>query len=277
MTDIEHLVEIDNVVVPDYSGREFNEEHVAKQSHRKFVGGRWEDGLRQKEFLLEHGLQPQMKFLDVGAGALRAGRHLIDVLEPGNYYGVDANLDIIRTGYDVELTDEQRAKTPSSNLRANDRFNVDFGVPFDMAIAQSVFTHVSLNHMRLCLYRLGKVMRPGGVFFASFCEQPASKPIDYVYHRIEGGRAYLNEQNIFWYHRKDMRWAGNYGPWDFSYIGKWGSRQGQMMVKYTRISDEEHAARDAARHPKPGPPATGARRIVNGVRRRAAHLLDPDD
>lgn len=277
MTDIEHIVEIGNVVVPDYSRRGFSDEQVAAQAHRKFVGGQWDDGLVQKEFLLEHGLKPEMKFIDVGAGALRAGRFLIDVLDPGNYYGIDANLDIITTGYDVELSDEQRARTPSTNLRANDRFNVDFGVPFDMAIAQSVFTHVSLNHMRLCLYRLGKVMKPGGVFFASFCEQPPGRPIDHVYHRVKGGRAYLNEQNIFWYHRRDMRWAATYGPWDFSYVGAWGSRQGQMMVKYTRISDAAYAERLARKgRAKKPPPVTGAKRIVNGVRRRAARVIDPD-
>jgi hypothetical protein len=34
-----------------------------------------------------------------------------------------------------------------TNLVANERFNTDFGVTFDIAIAQSVFTHVSLNHI----------------------------------------------------------------------------------------------------------------------------------
>jgi hypothetical protein len=43
-----------------------------------------------------------------------------------------------------------------------------------MAIAQSVFTHVSLNQMRLCLYRLARVMRPGGTFYATFCERQLS-------------------------------------------------------------------------------------------------------
>jgi hypothetical protein len=36
-----------------------------------------------------------------------------------------------------------------ANLRSTDRFDNDFGVAFDVAIAQSVFTHMPLNMMRL--------------------------------------------------------------------------------------------------------------------------------
>jgi len=59
-------------------------------------------------------------------------------------------------GYANELDDAGRARLPSKNLRATDRFDADFGVEFDMAIAQSVFTHVSLNWIRLCLARVAQ-------------------------------------------------------------------------------------------------------------------------
>ena len=51
---------------------------------------------------------------------------LSDYLEPGHYYGIDVNNDIITTGYDRELTDEQRARIPVSNLHSTDRFDCDF-------------------------------------------------------------------------------------------------------------------------------------------------------
>ena len=82
------------------------------------------------EYLKAQGLQPHHRLVDIGCGPFRAGRHFIDYLDPGNYYAVDANHSLIQAGYDVELSDEQRDRLPVTNLRANDRFDVDFGVPF---------------------------------------------------------------------------------------------------------------------------------------------------
>lgn len=242
MTDIEHRVETSGILSPNYSEQRFSAQDIAQGKHRTFVGGGWDAyGVQQVEFLTAHGLRPHHTFLDVGCGAFRAGRHLIDLLDAGNYYGIDANLDLLKAGYDVELTDEQRAKLPTRNLRANDRFDADFGVQFDMAIAQSVFTHISLNHIRLCLFRLGKVLRPGGKFYATFFEEPEHTPLDEIRIRSEGGRPYLSEQNLFWYYRQDMAWAAGFGPWDFRYIGDWGHPRGQMMVEFTRRDPTGHS------------------------------------
>lgn len=287
MTEIDEIVEGTNIVLPDYTAATFDEAAIARGSHRNFVGGldwRWErGGLGQLTFLKKHGLRPEHKFLDVGCGSLRAGRHLVDYLEPGNYYGVDASRSVIQAGYDVELTDEQRAKLPTANLRANDRFNVDFDVRFDFAIAQSVFTHVSLNHMRLCLYRLGKVMRPDGVFFASYVEQPPGTPVDHIFQRVEKGRTYFNEKNVFWYHRSDMKWAAAAGPWHFRYVGNYDSPDQQVMVAYTRKSDRDIAVEQAvadraearARQAREALKAGGAKRFTVRARRRLARIVSP--
>jgi SAM-dependent methyltransferase len=279
MTDIEHRVETTGILSPNYSEERFSDEDVAMGKHRTFVGGRWDEyGVQQVEFLTAHGLRPQHKFLDVGCGAFRAGRHLIDLLDAGNYYGIDANLDLLKAGYDVELTDEQRAKLPARNLRANDRFNADFGVRFDMAIAQSVFTHISLNHIRLCLYRLGNVLRPGGKFYATFFEEPARTPLDEIRIRSEGGRPYLSEQNLFWYYRQDMAWAAGFGPWNFRYIGDWGHPRRQMMVEFTRRDPNRQAARTMSDRVTAGRELLGqnlrrARKTAGQGRRWAANRI----
>ncbi|MEP9362134.1 class I SAM-dependent methyltransferase [Nocardioides sp. CN2-186] len=219
---------------PDYENVEFDAERIADGGHRRFVGGFWDEmGQLQLDFLREQGLQPEHRFLDVGCGTLRAGRKLVDYLDPGHYYGTDINHELLETGYRVELTDEQRARLPEANLRSTDRFDNDFGVQFDMAIAQSVFTHIPLNHMRLCLYRVAKVMRPGGRFYVTFFERGRDFPLDNV---PKSGRMW-SERNAFWYYRSDMTWVAKRSPWEVRYIGKWGHPRNQRMVEYTRLAD----------------------------------------
>lgn len=229
---IEERNEIPGYREIDYQSRQLRPEEIERGRHRKYVGGNWDAiGKLQRDFLVEQGLQPDHRFIDVGCGSLRAGLHLVGYLNPGHYYGIDINASVIQAGYEVELTDEQRAKLPPENLRATDRFDIDFGVQFDMAIAQSIFTHVSLNHVRLCLYRVAKSMRPGGKFFATFNEQPKDFPLDGI---TDTPRPRFSERNVYWNYRADMRWASSFGPWTFKYLGAWGHPGGQRMVEFTR-------------------------------------------
>jgi len=239
VVEIEQRTEaVSTVPQSDYSEREFTPAEIRKGLHRKFIGGRWDThGQTQLAFLTSHGLRPEHTFLDVGCGCLRAGRHLIDYLEPNNYYGVDANRSLVQAGYDVELTDMQRRRVPASHLRANERFDGDFGVKFDFAIAQSVFSHVTLNQIRLCLFRMAKVMRPGGTFFATFFERPSDTPIDAIFR--PGKRPFFSEQDLFWYFREDFTWAASFSPWSVTYIGDWGHPAGQRMLQFTRLAGEE--------------------------------------
>jgi len=217
---------------PDYGAWTFDDRARDAQRHRQSVGGLWDEmGRLQRDFLVEQGLRPDMRFLDVGCGSLRAGRLLVPYLDPGHYYGIDIGAEIIEAGYERELDDETRARLPLGNLRMTDRFDADFGVPFDMAIAQSVFTHVTLNHIRLCLYRLGKVMKPGARFFATFNQRGPDHPVDSVQGR------YYTERNVYWYYRKDLRYAAERTPFSFRYIGEWGHPRKQKMVEYTRLPD----------------------------------------
>ncbi len=228
MSEIERRIEARRED-PDYAEFTFDAEAIASGRHRIMVGRTWNRvGQLQMRFLREQGLAPGDRFLDVGCGSFRAGRHLIDYLEPGHYYGIDIGHDVMRAGYDHELTDEQRARLPIANLRVTDRFDADFGVTFDMGIAQSVFTHINLNRVRLCLYRVAKVVRPGGRFFVTFNELARRTPVD----QIRDGM--YTERNVFWYYRRDMQWAARETPWTLRYIGRWGHPRGQRMLEFSR-------------------------------------------
>jgi len=264
---------------PDYAGEVFTEERRQRGAHRAFVGGGWDKhGLRQLDFLVSQGLRPDHVLLDVGAGAFRAGRHFIDYLDPGHYYGIDINPSLLQVGYDHELSDEQRAKLPIGNIHATDRFDADFGdVRFDIALAQSVFSHVSLNHARVCLHRVAKVTKPGARFFVTFFEGPEGTPIDKM---LVNPRRF-HERNPYWYTRSDMQWVARDEPWRMRYIGDWGHPAGQRMLEFTRLSDEEFADKLARRSGKTQPakpqatPPQGlaaarslAGRVKRGVKRR---------
>jgi len=222
----------------DY-GKSLTERQVAGGEHRRRVGGLWDEmGRLQLDFLVAQGLRPQHYFLDVACGSLRAGRHLIDYLEPGHYYGIDINESLLDVGYHRELTGEQRAKLPKSNLRATDRFDCGFDAPFDFAIAQSLFTHIPLNDIRLCLYRVAKAMKVGGRFYATFFESGKNFPVDGVKDEKSRRRDKFTERNPFWYYRRDLRWASSFAPWKFNYIGDWGHPRRQKMIELSRLPDD---------------------------------------
>src|SRR3954454_18606924 len=58
-----------------------------------FLGGPFEDfervGRLQLVTLVQQGLNPSSKVLDVGCGSLRAGYWLMNFLEPGGYHGIE--------------------------------------------------------------------------------------------------------------------------------------------------------------------------------------------
>lgn len=250
---------------PDYK-TDLSPTQIAAGGHRRRVGGRWDEiGKLQLDYLRSQGLEPQHKLLDVACGALRAGVHFVDYLDPGNYYGIDINQSLLDAGYDLELTEPLQRKLPRENLRRVDRFECDFGVKFDVAMAQSLFTHVPLNQVRLCMWRVAQQMRPGGRFFLTFNVARPGFPLDGVMKPNSKSPKY-GERNIYWYYRSDMRWAASFAPWDFKFVGEWGHPRGQRMIILTRRPDG--AAPVAAR-----PPAAGTARRGRQVARRAARRL----
>lgn len=91
-----------------------------------------------------------------------------------------------------------------------------------------MFTHINLNRVRLCLYRVAQVTPPGARLFVTFNERPDDFPID----GVQGGM--YTERNVFWYYRRDMQWAADETPWTLRYIGDWGHPRHQMMLEFTR-------------------------------------------
>lgn len=224
--------------INDYYNRLFSKKEIKQGAHRDGVGGMWEElGKLQFEFLLERGLKPPMKLIDIGCGSLRGGVRFVEYLDKGNYYGIDVNKSLLDAGYGTELALKGlQAKLPCSNLLVEDRFRVSrFGVEFDFALAQSVFTHLPLNHVRLCLIEVSKCLKRSGRFYATFFEVPDGAPVEKEFFHSPGGVTTYPHLDPYHYRQKDFSWASEGLGLEFEYIGDWGHPRAQKMLCFTRL------------------------------------------
>jgi hypothetical protein len=194
-------------------------EGVRTLGHREYVGGMWDQiGRLQLDFLLSAGLSPHHYLLDIGCGALRGGVHLIRYLDAGHYLGMEKEAELLEAGIDELGVDLYEQQVPL--LIASDRFDVGrFGIVPDVAIAQSLFTHLPPLAIRTCLANLRRVM-PAGSFFATFFETAAPVQNPLAPH----------DHASFRYTPQEMRDFG--AGWAMTYIGDWGHPRGQVMVEY---------------------------------------------
>lgn len=137
--------------ISPYHAPDFYKEALADGRHRDIVGGRWDEtGRIQMQLLLDAGLQPPHRLLDIGCGSLRLGCRAVPFLHPGHYWGTDLSGPLMQKGHAAELADKTRL--PVSQLIEDADFSFP-GVPdtIDFAIAFAVFTHLPLNHLRRAL------------------------------------------------------------------------------------------------------------------------------
>jgi SAM-dependent methyltransferase len=142
-----------------------------EQDPREAVGGKWNEvGPLQFDFLVKSGLQPHHRFLDIGCGTLRGGRHFIRYLDAGNYTGIDISAGAI--DYSRQLVAEEQLSPKRPRLLVNRPKNLKLqgfaGGSFDYVLAHSVFTHLQPECIEECLACVGRVMRPDARFFFTF-------------------------------------------------------------------------------------------------------------
>ncbi|HXH88711.1 MAG TPA: class I SAM-dependent methyltransferase [Gaiellaceae bacterium] len=205
---------------------------VAAGEHRALVGGLWDElGTLQLRFLTEQGLKPHHTFVDIGCGAFRAGVKLVPYLDVGNYYGIDVSPELLDAGYEEEIASAGlAARLPRENVSATATFDVStFGVAFDYALAQSVFTHLPLSAFDRCLRALRPHMRAGGVVFSTWFVAP---------HRSRRPSRHTQPHGLQTFHDRDpyhasvdvivqaTRGAG----WVPVWIGDWNHPRHQQML-----------------------------------------------
>ena len=154
-----------------YGNHKFTKEEIKKEFYRDCVGGIWEKQSNlQLNICKKYGLTPELKFLDFGCGCLRGGINFINFLNKGNYYGIDVDSDLLRMGVEHEILKVNlQEKIVKTNLLITDNFEVDFfKINFDMIFAQSVFTHLPLNHFNFFIEKCYNVLNTNGKLLMSF-------------------------------------------------------------------------------------------------------------
>ncbi len=145
----------------------------AARSREGAVGSKTHDswlkiGQMQFDYLVSHGLKPDMRMLEIGCGNLRAGRLFIDHLDAGNYYGIDISPEILLAAQDVVAQYGLQAKLPHLTLVRDLRFAFLPAGQFDVIHAHSVFSHSPIEVIDECLAHVGRVLAPGGFFDFTF-------------------------------------------------------------------------------------------------------------
>jgi SAM-dependent methyltransferase len=120
------------------------------------------------EVLVKEGLKPTSRVLDVGCGALRLGYWLMRFLDPGHYFGIEPQREMLQVGLD-ELIEPEVVARAQARFDHNTDFDFSvFGETFDYAFARSVWTHASKPQIAAMLESFAANGAPGSVFMASF-------------------------------------------------------------------------------------------------------------
>lgn len=108
-------------------------------------------GREQLTYLLNAGIHPDSKVLDIGCGVLRAGYWLIHFLDPGCYCGIEPHQGRLEIGLHSLLEPEVlKAKAPRFDGNPNFDTSV-FGEKFDFFLAYSIWTHAAKSQIQTML------------------------------------------------------------------------------------------------------------------------------
>jgi tetratricopeptide (TPR) repeat protein/SAM-dependent methyltransferase len=125
-------------------------------------------GATQFRLLCTLGLRAHHQVLDLGCGSLRAGRFLINYLEPENYCGIEPNQWLIDEAIKEQIGDSLIAiKKPRFNNNSEFKTAV-FSQKFDFIIAQSIFSHTGNDLIPSALNNIYQSLNDDGLALLTF-------------------------------------------------------------------------------------------------------------
>lgn len=159
-------------------------------------------GRRQFISLLQAGLTPEARVLDLGCGCLRVGYWLIRFLEPDRYAGIEPVRERVEYGlrYIVDR-DEVERKRPRFDHNPRFDFSV-FGERFDFVLAGSIWSHASKGQIVTTLDAFVATTRDDAVFLTSYLRATDPRD-DYLGDRWVGTS---HESNVAGVVRHSLEW-----------------------------------------------------------------------
>jgi hypothetical protein len=148
---------------------------------------------------------------------------------------MDVNASLIKAGLERELPlAGLDSRVPPDHLLVNGAFEGwRFGVAFDYALAQSVFTHVPMAAVAAALRELSRCVRPGGRLYATFFECEEEESPERLVHD-PGGITSYRDRDPFHYRYRDLAALCAGLAWRPLLLGAWGHPRDQRMIRFER-------------------------------------------
>lgn len=211
---------------------ELSEDEIEKGMHRGLVGGLWDElGKLQLEFMINQGLKSSNTLLDIGCGSLRGGIKFIDYLEQGKYFGVDINSSLLCAG--KKEIERHQLSHKSAILIESDSFDSGLELKFDFILAVSLFTHLPVNYIDECLYRVKSQLAENGKFYASFftLDVGENKYKSHCHH--PGDIVTYHNKDPYHYWFDEIAFYASQHNLLATYIGDWSHPRSQVMIQFT--------------------------------------------
>ena len=129
------------------------------------------------------GLRQHHSLLDIGCGSLRVGRLLIPYLNQGKYFGVEPHEWLVAEGIKCELGETSvEVKRPTFFFSDSPNVVLQAKIPFDFALAQSIFSHCGPDLVKDWLSAVSRSLADNGALVATFLPgQEDPKQMGWVY------------------------------------------------------------------------------------------------
>jgi SAM-dependent methyltransferase len=143
-------------------------------------------GRQKRQTLIDLGMTPHSRVLDVGCGTGQLSEALVEYLAgDGLYYGTD----IVRAA--VEFC-ERKFQRPNFFFRQNGMTGVPVvGQQFDLILLSSVFTHMYPLEIQAMLVDLKRLLAPAGVILADVFVTPHTQTSAGSRSKVEINEGYL--------------------------------------------------------------------------------------
>lgn len=152
----------------------------------------------QFSFLSSKGLSDNSVLFDVGCGPMRLGVKAIPFLKSGWYFGLDVNSNTLEKGRKV--LKDHKIESDKYTLIQTISFDCEkVHLPVDIAFSNSLFSHLTLNSIFICLKNVRKVLKSDGKYYSTFFASNSDSWNSEI-ERTKWGRKFYTYPNSDPYH-----------------------------------------------------------------------------